>query len=136
VGRRSALLAASKDPDVSLAAPRASSSLTAALQSDARYLWHGSGFFFHSGAVCGWGLSADLVTAEGKLVTASARENDDLFRGLRGGGGNFGVVTSFEFQLHRVGEILGGMVPHAIDDAPDVIAFVAVREQLRTSWSR
>jgi FAD/FMN-containing dehydrogenase len=70
-------------------------------------------------------LSADLVTAEGKLVTASARENEDLFWGLRGGGGNFGVVTSFEFQLHRVGEILGGMVLHAIDDAPDVIAFVA-----------
>ena len=70
-------------------------------------------------------LSADLVTAEGKLVTVSTRENEDLFWGLRGGGGNFGVVTSFEFQLHRVGEILGGMVLHAIDDAPDVIAFVA-----------
>ena len=70
-------------------------------------------------------LSADLVTADGKLVTASSRQNEDLFWGLRGGGGNFGVVTSFEFQLHPVGEILGGRVLHAIDDAADVIAFVA-----------
>src|SRR5215471_5536942 len=51
-------------------------------------------------------LSADLVTAEGKLLIASATENADLFWGLRGGGGNFGVVTSFEYQLYPVGPLL------------------------------
>ena len=49
-------------------------------------------------------LSAEMVTAEGEVVVASADENADLFWGLRGGGGNFGVVTSFEFQLHEVGQ--------------------------------
>jgi hypothetical protein len=54
-------------------------------------------------------LSADVVTANGELVTASVSENTDLFWALRGGGGNFGIVTSFEFQAHPVGPIvLGG----------------------------
>ncbi|MGE5175478.1 MAG: FAD-binding oxidoreductase, partial [Hyphomicrobiales bacterium] len=60
-------------------------------------------------------LSADVVTAEGKLLRASAKENADLFWGLRGGGGNFGIVTSFEFKLHPVGpEVLAGLIvfPH------------------------
>jgi FAD/FMN-containing dehydrogenase len=47
-------------------------------------------------------LSADVVTADGKFVTASAQENEDLFWALRGGGGNFGVVTSLEYRLHEV----------------------------------
>jgi FAD/FMN-containing dehydrogenase len=56
-------------------------------------------------------LSADVVTAEGKPVRASAREHADLFWGLRGGGGNFGIVTSFEFKLYPVGpEVLAGLI--------------------------
>lgn len=68
-------------------------------------------------------LSADLVTAEGEIVTASASENEDLFWGLRGGGGNFGIVTSFEFRLHPVGPILGGMLIHPLEKARDVLPF-------------
>lgn len=53
-------------------------------------------------------LSAQVVTADAKVLTASAAENEDLFWALRGGGGNFGVVTSFEFQAHPVATVLGG----------------------------
>lgn len=66
--------------------------------------------------------SADVVTAAGEFVTASETENEDLFWGLRGGGGNFGIVTSFEFQLHEVGpEVLFGPIVYAYEDAPDVL---------------
>ena len=58
-------------------------------------------------------VSVDLVTAEGELLCASGDENPDLFWGIRGGGGNFGVVTSFEYRLHRVGPIvLAGLIFH------------------------
>ena len=69
-------------------------------------------------------LSAEVVTAEGEIVRASARENPDLFWAIRGGGGNFGIVTSFEFQLHPVGpEVLSGLVVHPLGEARDVLRF-------------
>src|SRR5262249_40149804 len=65
-------------------------------------------------------LSADVVTADGQLTTASATRNEDLFWALRGAGHNFGVVTSFEYRLHPVSTILGGMVLHPFERAKDV----------------
>jgi FAD/FMN-containing dehydrogenase len=67
-------------------------------------------------------ISADVVTADGRCLKASATENPDLFWGLRGGGGNLGVVTSFEYELHAVGPtILGGMVAYPLDKAKEVL---------------
>jgi FAD/FMN-containing dehydrogenase len=69
-------------------------------------------------------LSAELVTADGRLVRASADENSDLFWAVRGGGWNFGVVTSFEFRLHEVGpEVLAGQILHRLEDAGDMLRF-------------
>ncbi|MCL7454947.1 MAG: FAD-dependent oxidoreductase, partial [Anaerolineae bacterium] len=75
-----------------------------------------------------YGLAADnlrsveVVTAGGELVTASADQNPDLFWGIRGGGGNFGIVTSFEFALHVVGpDVLFGPTVYAYEDAPAVL---------------
>lgn len=75
-----------------------------------------------------WGWTADnvkafeVVTADARLVRASAEENPDLYWGLRGGGGNFGVVTGFEYALHPVGpEIVGGMVAWPASEAPAVL---------------
>jgi FAD/FMN-containing dehydrogenase len=69
-------------------------------------------------------VSVDLVTAEGELLTASEDQNPDLFWGLRGGGGNFGIVTSFEYRLHPVGPtVLAGPAFHLLEDAPDVLRF-------------
>jgi FAD/FMN-containing dehydrogenase len=84
-------------------------------------------------------LSADVVTAEGELVHASEDENEDLFWGLRGGGGNFGIVTSFEFQLHEVGPtVLSGPVVHPFDDAVGVLTgyreFAASAPNEATVW--
>lgn len=66
-------------------------------------------------------LSVDLVTADGQLLTASATENTDLFWGVRGGGGNFGIATSFEYQLHPVSQVLGGIVAYPFEKAKDVL---------------
>lgn len=67
-------------------------------------------------------VSADVVTAQGELVRASEAENPDLFWALRGGGGNFGVVTSFEYRLHPVGpEVLAGLIVHPLAAAGDVV---------------
>jgi FAD/FMN-containing dehydrogenase len=68
-------------------------------------------------------LSVDLITANGQLLTASATERADLFWGVRGGGGNFGVVTSFEYQLHPVGPVLAGLVIHPFEHAREVLTF-------------
>jgi FAD/FMN-containing dehydrogenase len=67
-------------------------------------------------------LSADVVTADGALVRASEKENPDLFWALRGGGGNFGIVTSFEFRLHPFGpEVISGLVIHPLSEARDLL---------------
>src|SRR5713226_3732665 len=94
----------------------------------------GGGFGFLMGK-CGLScdnlLSAEVVTADGRVLTASARENEDLFWGLRGGGGNFGVVTSLEYRLHPVSHVLGGMVTYPRSQAQEVLRFF--REFTRTA---
>ncbi len=84
-------------------------------------------------------ISAEVVTAEGKLVQASETENPDLFWGIRGGGGNFGVVTCFEFQLYPVGpQVLAGLIVFPFDQAETVIRkyrdFVATAPDDLTVW--
>lgn len=67
-------------------------------------------------------VGAEVVTADGKQVRTNERENSDLFWAIRGGGGNFGVVTSFEFKLHPVGpEILAGLVVYPLEQAKQVL---------------
>jgi FAD/FMN-containing dehydrogenase len=84
-------------------------------------------------------ISAEVVTVTGEPVTASESENSDLFWGIRGGGGNFGVVTSFEFALHPVGpEVLAGLIVHPFSDAADVLRqyrqFVASAPEELSVW--
>src|SRR5262249_41076867 len=69
-------------------------------------------------------LSADIVLADGTFLTASETENKELLWGLRGGGGNFGVVTSFQYQLYPIGPmVLGGMVIYPLAQAKEVLTF-------------
>ncbi|HXW34311.1 MAG TPA: FAD-binding oxidoreductase [Acidimicrobiales bacterium] len=68
-------------------------------------------------------VSAEVVLADGSVVIASEKENDDLFWALRGGGGNFGVVTTFEYRLHPVAEIYGGPIVYPVDRAEDLVKF-------------
>ena len=85
-------------------------------------------------------LSADVVTADGQLVHASEAENPDLFWAIRGGGGNFGVVTSFEFRLHPLGPVvLAGLVVHPLVNARELLSgyrrFVAGAPDELTCWA-
>lgn len=73
------------------------------------------------GLTCDNLISAEMITADGRRVRASEDENADLFWALRGGGGNFGVVTSFELRLHPVAEIVGGPIFFELDAAGDVL---------------
>jgi FAD/FMN-containing dehydrogenase len=68
-------------------------------------------------------ISADVITADGRCLTVSADEHPDLYWALRGGGGNFGVVTSVELRLHPVSQVLGGLVLYPFDQARDVLRF-------------
>ncbi|GAA4441690.1 FAD-binding oxidoreductase [Pontibacter saemangeumensis] len=86
----------------------------------------GGGFGFLNrkyGLSCDNLLSADVVTADGRFLKASADENEDLFWGIRGGGGNFGVVTSLEYRVHPVGPVLGGEIVYPLDQAKEVLRF-------------
>lgn len=65
--------------------------------------------------------AVDIVTADGRFRHASKTENPDLFWGVRGGGGNFGVITSFEFACHELAEVLAGLLVYPIKDAPTVL---------------
>ncbi len=73
------------------------------------------------GLTCDNLLAADVVTADGQLITTSKRERSELLWALKGGGGNFGVVTSFEYQLHPVGQILGGSLIYPLQRAHEVL---------------
>ena len=73
------------------------------------------------GLACDNILSAEIVTADGQVRRVSATENPDLFWGIRGGGGNFGVVTTFEFRLHPMSTLYGGMLVFPGPQAPEVL---------------
>jgi FAD/FMN-containing dehydrogenase len=76
------------------------------------------------GLACDNLVAADIVTADGRLLRASATENADLFWGIRGGGGNFGIVTAFDYRLHPVGPtVLGGAVIFDYEQARDTLRF-------------
>jgi FAD/FMN-containing dehydrogenase len=84
----------------------------------------GHGFLMRRfGLACDNLLSAHVLLADGCLVKASATENSDLFWGLRGGGGNFGVVTHLKYRLHCIGPVIGGLLIFPFQQAPSVLAF-------------
>jgi FAD/FMN-containing dehydrogenase len=75
------------------------------------------------GVTCDNLFSVELATADGRLVTVSGRENQDLFWGVRGGGGNFGIVTEFTYRLHEVGPVLAGTVYYPASKCREVLQF-------------
>jgi FAD/FMN-containing dehydrogenase len=83
------------------------------------------------GLSCDNVLAAQVVNKDGEIVNASLEENADLFWGLRGGGGNFGIVTSMDLRLHKVGTVLGGMLIYTRDKASKVLRFY--REFIKTA---
>jgi FAD/FMN-containing dehydrogenase len=86
----------------------------------------GGGFGYLSrsyGLACDNLMSADVVTADGKFLTASSASHPDLFWALRGGGGNFGIVTSFQFRLHPVSTVYAGPVLYPLERAGDALRF-------------
>jgi FAD/FMN-containing dehydrogenase len=76
------------------------------------------------GLACDNLVSAQMVTADGAILTASAEMNPDLFWAIRGGGGNFGIVSSFKFRLAPVKDVLAGLIFHPLEDLPEVAAHV------------
>ncbi|MES1215034.1 MAG: FAD-binding oxidoreductase [Bacteroidota bacterium] len=68
-------------------------------------------------------IGAEMVTAEGNLLKLSVTENPELFWGIRGGGGNFGIITSMTFRLHKLDKVIGGMILHPQSVAKEVIQF-------------
>jgi FAD/FMN-containing dehydrogenase len=77
-----------------------------------------------NGLACDNLLEVEAVTADGRIVRASAQDNPDLFWGMRGAGTNFGVVTSFKFRLHPISAVLGGTISYPISDAGSVLRHV------------
>lgn len=75
------------------------------------------------GLACDNLIAAEVATADGRLLRASDMENEDLFWGIRGGGGNFGVVTAFEYRLHPVSRVFAGGLTYPLDMAPRVLRF-------------
>jgi hypothetical protein len=76
------------------------------------------------GLACDNVLSVDIVTADGRLVTASAGNNEDLFWGMRGAGANLGIAVSFDYRLHQVGPVLGGLVIYPLTKGHEVLQFL------------
>ncbi len=83
------------------------------------------------GLCCDNLIGAEIITAEGNLLKLSTKENPELFWGIRGGGGNFGIITSMRFQLHPVEQIVGGMILHPQSKAKELIEFY--REFMKTA---
>ena len=75
------------------------------------------------GLACDNLIAVDLVTADGQIVHASESENTELLWGLRGGGGNFGVVTEFEFRLYPISQVYGGLIAWPADKGPEILKF-------------
>ncbi len=85
-------------------------------------------------------LAAEVVTADGKILVCDARQNADLYWALRGGGGNFGIVTAFHFQLHDFGpEVMSGLIVHPISEAPTLLrgltAITDTADDALTVWT-
>jgi len=94
--------------------------------------WLGRKYGFNAASV----READVVTADGELVRLSAEEHPDLFWGLGGGGGNFGIVTSLEFDLYPVGTLYGGNLIYPVEKAPEVLeAYARWSADLPDEWS-